>query len=461
MHPYYWDAGLEPRLRQVTERVGRLRQARMDPAAVENLRHWFRIHHTYHSNAIEGNRLTLPETRAVLEDGITISGKSLKDHLEAVNLAQALDFIEELARAEAPLGEREARDIHAIVLRAIDVENAGKYRSINVRIGGTDYVPPPAAAVPERMEEFGRWLSSPHPEHPLVVAAIAHAWFETIHPFVDGNGRTGRLLANLLLLRQGYPVTVLRVEERARYYTALDQSHGGDLSLLVELTRETVERSLTEYERVIQEVEVREPAIEYLAERLARTREGSDPEYLGWKYGVEALQRNLEETAERISEQLKGFTSDIKLSFSSVPVTEQIWREARAEQEIVGRFSAKSPRADFFAYLLAEPTEEAQRLTSSTLPTLSVEFNEQADDPEHFVLAVPDKHLFTAVYTTGRGRGALKLGPLAKLQELTAQFGWSSSRSKPSPPNVTVKREVSALKLATDIWTYIIEHYLS
>ncbi|EPX59764.1 hypothetical protein D187_002508 [Cystobacter fuscus DSM 2262] len=452
MHPYHWDAGLEPRLQQVAERVGRLRQARLHPAAVQNLRHWFRIHHTYHSNAIEGNRLTLPETRAVLEDGITISGKSLKDHLEAVNLSQALDFIEELARAETPLSEREVRDIHAIVLRSIDVNNAGRYRGINVRIGGTDYTPPPAHAVPERMEEFGRWLASHEPEHPIVVAAIAHAWFETIHPFIDGNGRTGRLLANLLLMRQGYPVTVLRVEERARYYTALDQSHTGELSPIVELTLETVERSLAEYERLIQEVEVREPAIEYLAERLASTRQERNPKYLGWKYGVEAIQQNLAETAERITEQLKGRTSGIDLRFMPTLVTEQLWRESQSRRQVIGQFSANSPRASFSCSLsVGEPPREAQRLMGEVAgPAIYVDLKEKADEPEHFLMAVPDQHLFTALYATGKGFNALISPPFRK----------TSPPNEPEP-EMNVKRQVSALKIATDIWTYLIERHLT
>jgi Fic family protein len=240
----------------------RLRATRMPPAAVENLRHWFRIHHTYNSNAIEGNRLTLPETRAVVEDGITIAGKSLKDHFEAVNLAHALDFVEGLASKETVLGERDVREIHGIVLRAIDPENAGAYRRINVRIGGTQYVPPQAVQVPEEMRTFGEWLAGTKTEHPVVICAIAHAWFETIHPFVDGNGRTGRLIANLLLMREHYPAIALLFEDQARYYTALDASHSGDITAFIELTFDRLDQSFVEYERASHEApEVRSPAL--------------------------------------------------------------------------------------------------------------------------------------------------------------------------------------------------------
>nr|WP_301341016.1 Fic family protein [Corallococcus carmarthensis] len=221
----------------------------MPAAAVQSLRHWFRIHHTYNSNAIEGNRLTLPETRAVVEDGITIAGKSLKDHFEAVNLAHALDFVEALARRETVLGERDVREMHGIVLRGIDPENAGSYRRINVRIGGTKHVPPEAVRVPEEMRTFGEWLAGAKTEHPVVVCAIAHAWFETIHPFVDGNGRTGRLLANLLLMREHFPAIVLLLEDRARYYAALDVSHSGDITAMVEITFDRLDDSFEEHER--------------------------------------------------------------------------------------------------------------------------------------------------------------------------------------------------------------------
>ncbi|WP_244221897.1 Fic family protein [Corallococcus exercitus] len=259
VHPYRWSESIEPRLQQATERMRRLRATRMPAAAVENLRHWFRIHHTYNSNAIEGNRLTLPETRAVIEDGITIAGKSLKDHFEAVNLAHALDFVEALARRESVLGERDVREIHGTVLRVIDPENAGVYRRISVRIGGSKHVSPQAVQVPEEMRTFGAWLAGAKTEHPVVVCAIAHAWFETIHPFVDGNGRTGRLLANLLLMREHYPAIVLLVEDRARYYMALDASHSGDITAMVELTLDRLDQGFAEYEWAAHEVlEVRE-----------------------------------------------------------------------------------------------------------------------------------------------------------------------------------------------------------
>jgi Fic family protein len=255
MHPYRWDPRIEDRLRSAALAVAELRRHPLPPAAVQSLQRWFRIHHVYHSNAIEGNRLTLPETRVVVEDGITVAGKSLKEHAEALNLAHALDFVEELASAEEPLQERLVRELHDIVLRGIEPRSAGRYRQIPVRITGTDYRPPEPLVVPERMEQLGRWLEGSETENPVVRATIAHTWLVAIHPFVDGNGRTSRLLANLVLLRAGYPVIVLRVERRAEYYAALDTSHSGDLTPMLKLMLDTLEESLTEYQRSVEDLE--------------------------------------------------------------------------------------------------------------------------------------------------------------------------------------------------------------
>ncbi|NRD45103.1 Fic family protein [Corallococcus exiguus] len=326
MHRYRWSESIEPRLQQATERMRRLRATRMPPAAVQSLRHWFRIHHTYNSNAIEGNRLTLPETRAVVEDGITIAGKSLKDHFEAVNLAHALDFVEGLASKETVLGERDAREMHGIVLRGIDPENAGVYRRINVRIGGTVHVPPQAVQVPEEMQAFGEWLAGAKAEHPVVVSAIAHTWFETIHPFVDGNGRTGRLLANLLLMREHYPAIVLLVEDRARYYTALDASHSGDITAMVELTLDRLDQSFEEYERAAREVlEVREPAIDYLAEQLGKTRAATSSQFSRWYEAVRVLHGSLVDFAGQLMAKLPEGNRP-RLQVSDLPaLTEREW----------------------------------------------------------------------------------------------------------------------------------------
>ncbi|HLL00812.1 MAG TPA: Fic family protein [Myxococcaceae bacterium] len=455
MHRYHWAAELTPRLEQAAKRVQRLRQARLHPAAVQSLKHWFRIHHTYHSNAIEGNRLTLPETRAVIEDGITIAGKPMKDHLEAVNLAQALDFIESLAKGDTPLEEREVRDIHAIVLRTIEPAEAGTYRRINVRISGSDHAPPEALHVPERMREFGAWLSGEKAEHPVVVAAMAHTWFETIHPFIDGNGRTGRLLANLLLMRHGYPVTVLRVEERARYYAALDKSHTGDLTPMVELTLDCVEQSLAEYERATHEVEAQEPAIEYLAERLSRPSAQAPLDWSMWRLGLEAFHGALVDVAQRITARVPAGQAPIRLEVSAlIPMKLKDWEEAQHTSLQLFELQAESAISDVTLRFRTMWPNKTVPEWPLPVPAIRLDISdEEYSAPAHFMEAVPEGPLFAALYGGHSTRHYLDF---ERTPSPASQF-----LSSIPPPELRVERGVSAQKLAMDIWTYVIERYLS
>ncbi|SDZ15172.1 Fic family protein [Tindallia californiensis] len=180
---------------------------------------------TYHSNAIEGNTLTMSETRVVLE-GITIGGKSMVEHLEAMNHREAILFVEELVSNKEPLSEWNIRNIHALVLKEIDNTNAGKYRSENVVISGAKHIPPKHYEIGELMQKLlveyqNEWKKV----HPVVRATLLHGEFVKIHPFIDGNGRTARLLLNFELMKNGYPSIIIKKEERARYYDVLDLAH--------------------------------------------------------------------------------------------------------------------------------------------------------------------------------------------------------------------------------------------
>jgi len=194
-------------------------------ALVSNLEDWFRIELTYSSNAIEGNTLSRSETALVVEKGLTVSGKSLREHLEAVNHAEALDYLVSLARdVGRPITRHDILALHSLVLRRIDDENAGRFRSIQVRIAGTEVVLPGPLQVPNMMDDFISWLNTraPHGEQTATFAADAHLKFVSIHPFVDGNGRLGRLLMNLILMRGGYPPALIRKEDREEYIGAIE-----------------------------------------------------------------------------------------------------------------------------------------------------------------------------------------------------------------------------------------------
>ncbi|MFQ5342920.1 MAG: Fic family protein [Anaerolineae bacterium] len=235
---------------RITHKKGQLDQHRPLSASVaQKLAEYFDVEWTYHSNAIEGSTLTRRETQLVLQHGLTVGGKPLVEHLEAINHKHAIDFVETLADTGTPITEHTIRQIHTLILRTIDDEEAGRYRRGQVRITGSEYVPPEAVSVPALMQELVAWLDSDDASarHPVETAALSHFRLVHIHPFVDGNGRTARLLMNLWLMRASYPPAVIRNEDRDAYYSALDAAHAGETDSFVSLVASAVERSLDIY----------------------------------------------------------------------------------------------------------------------------------------------------------------------------------------------------------------------
>ena len=225
------------------------RAGEMPDALARNLHEWFRVELTYTSNALEGNTLTRRETAMVVEKGITVGGKSLVEHLEATNHAQAFDWISE--KSSKPLKHFTENDLlllHKMILTGIDNQNAGFYRNVPVRLSGSRTVLPNPRKVPDLMNGFHQWLQSKQDIHPVDLAAEAHYRLVTIHPFVDGNGRTARLLMNLILMSHGYPPAIIRKSERGKYLDALEKAQtGGSLDDYLQLIYRAVDRSLDIY----------------------------------------------------------------------------------------------------------------------------------------------------------------------------------------------------------------------
>ena len=214
-------------------------------ALMDNLEHWFEVELTYTSNALEGNTLTRQETALVVNSGIAVGGKSLREHLEAVNHAKALHFVREAAKKKT-LTLDVIFEIHAQILKGIDDENAGCYRRVPVRIAGSMVILPNARKVPILMDEFAESLKAKL--HPVELAARAHLDLVTIHPFVDGNGRTARLLMNLILLMYGYPPAIIRKKERLAYLNSLEKAQlGKGDEEYIRLIAKSVDRSLDIY----------------------------------------------------------------------------------------------------------------------------------------------------------------------------------------------------------------------
>lgn len=236
---------------RIDEKLAKLVALRPLPStAVKKLQERFEIEMTYNSNAIEGNSLTLKETFLVINEGLTIKGKPLKDHLEIKDHHEALDMVYELIGydAQPTLSEHLIRTLHQLVVRKTEEEFAGKYRVSNVFIGGADHTPPDALQVPADMKKMMTWFGKEQKTlHPIELAALLHHKLVYIHPFFDGNGRTARLVMNVILMRAGYPLAVILKNDRKKYYQALAAADKGQLESLVRFVAQAVERSLDIY----------------------------------------------------------------------------------------------------------------------------------------------------------------------------------------------------------------------
>ncbi len=215
---------------------------------VKNLRKDFLVKSTFHSNAIEGNTLTIHETKAILEDGITIVGKSMREHLEAINHKQAIILTEEIVKNKDVLSEILIKELHAIILHGIDQSNAGTYRKHDVIISEASHTPPSYIEVPQLMENLMVWYNKKTKLHPLEKATMLHSKFVNIHPFVDGNGRTARLLMNLELIKSGYLPIIIESEQRFTYYEVLDiAAVEGDYTPFVQFIADYEKHELQRY----------------------------------------------------------------------------------------------------------------------------------------------------------------------------------------------------------------------
>ena len=260
-----------------------------DAALVKNLEEWFRIELTYNSNAIEGNTLSRAETALVVEKGLTIGGKSINEHLEATNTAAALDFIkEQIKRKPSDIKEKDILKIHEIILDRIDKENAGIYRRVPVRISGSGVVLPNPRKVQTLMDEFFSWIKNETKMHAVELAAEAHYRFVTIHPFIDGNGRSARLLMNMILMMRGFPPAIIRKNDRLAYIKSLEKpqlvgGEGDSKNDYFKLIAAAVDRSLNIYLKAL-EGEVEEVKSEKLLKigELAKATNQTVPTIRHW-----------------------------------------------------------------------------------------------------------------------------------------------------------------------------------
>jgi Fic family protein len=224
----------------------------LDAHLLKQIREYFRIGMTYTSNALEGNSLTETETKIVIEDGMTIGGKPLRDHLEALGHSEAYDLLFRLAKNQ-DIMEANVKELHRLFYYRIDAKQAGKYRKHRVIITGTDFIPPAPEWIPDLMGSFISGIPETRVKHhPVEFAAIIHKELVTIHPFIDGNGRAARLLMNLALLQAGYPVAIIPPILRRDYLETLNKTHKGDDGLFINFITGVCYESAKEYLRLLQ-----------------------------------------------------------------------------------------------------------------------------------------------------------------------------------------------------------------
>jgi len=233
------------KMNRLQEELNQLRP--LPRSTLKSLREQLILEWTYNSNAIEGNTLTIKETKVVLE-GITIGGHSMREHFEAINHKEAIEFVEDIVNRNESINEQSVKLIHQLVLKNIDTVNAGVYRKENVLISGATHIPPNHLFVLEKMEALIKFYEQFNGQS-LERAARLHVDFVKIHPFVDGNGRTARLLMNLDLMKSGLLPVVIQTTERLKYYEALDHAHVTDdyrpfIQLVVDCEVDALEKVL-------------------------------------------------------------------------------------------------------------------------------------------------------------------------------------------------------------------------
>lgn len=308
---------LAQQIKNLQVEVDEFRETPMDKVALEKLQEHFRTHHIFHSSGIEGNRLTLQETSMVLKEGIDISGKPFKDSLEVKNLGIAFDFLYEIVKDDVSVTEHYLKQIHNLIIGADSSLSPGNYRDIGVIISGSEHTPPEPFEVPNRMKELFDWISENKHENPLIVGAIAHHEMVKIHPFKDGNGRTARLLLNLILLKSGFPICNIRRDERPDYYKALSLADEGQYEPIIEVVTKNCTTLFGEYLRIRDESNrlkdwAKRIGAKDTQQRLAKSK----AEYELWLNKVNQIKLEFKQVVSVIDQNVESFY----VSFYEYPI---------------------------------------------------------------------------------------------------------------------------------------------
>jgi len=239
------DKELYERILEKKKQLALLRP--LDKEQLKLIKEQIEVEYAYNSTAIEGNTLSLNETRLILEEGMTISGKSLREHLDVINQKEAISWIESFIKNKDRIKEADIIEMHRLTLKSISNNWAGKYKTSQNRIVGSKLKTTPPYKVHSEMDALAHKINNNKEFNAIELAAYAHHELVKIHPFIDGNGRTARLLMNLILMQEGYPLVVIIKKERKKYFDSLERAHFGNFKDFFNFVARAVERSLNLY----------------------------------------------------------------------------------------------------------------------------------------------------------------------------------------------------------------------
>jgi len=303
-------------IEKVVEDLNQRRDKGLDKDLELKLKKHLLISHVYNSNAIEGNQLSLRETELIL-NGMVVNERPLKDEIEAQSLANATEYLYKLIDGREPLTKRTLLELHGLIMADIPGIDAGSFRDKEVQIKDSKHTPPSFLTVDTHIDEMFQWMNrNSHKHPPLIMATILHHWLTWIHPFSDGNGRTGRMFLDFFLLQKGYPEIIVKITDRDNYYNALISADNGDLTLLIELFSEKLRQTVNVYEEFINE-DARQQAWkekykELSEEKYNKAKETYSFEYEVWKSQVSVFKALLKESVREIEEYLPQLSFSIK-----------------------------------------------------------------------------------------------------------------------------------------------------
>ncbi len=303
-------------IEKVVEDLNQRRDKGLDKDLEIKLKKHLLISHVYNSNAIEGNQLSLRETELIL-NGMVVNERPLKDEIEAQSLANATEYLYKLIDGREPLTKRTLLELHGLIMADIPGIDSGSFRNKEVQIKNSKHTPPSFLTVDVHIDEMFQWMNrNSHKYAPLIMATVLHHWITWIHPFSDGNGRTGRMFLDFFLLQKGYPEIIVKISDRDNYYNALISADSGDLTLLIELFAEKLRQTVNVYEEFINE-DARQQAwkIKYKElseEKYNKAKETYSFEYEVWKNQVSVFKALLKESVREIEEYLPQLSFSIK-----------------------------------------------------------------------------------------------------------------------------------------------------